>query len=405
MSSEPSPTQVDENYKLNFQKAIDLQNSGYFLEAEELYRSIIETTPTIGAVSNLGITLREQGKFEEALPFLVRAAASAPQNANHIYNLANGLASVGNIEQSEKAFRTALRIDPKHQLAALNLGHLLLSIGKYRDGFEFYENRIGLQDQGNSTPPKSATRWMGEPLKGKSILVQLEQGLGDQIMLSRFCRNLKALGCSHVSLACSPSLAPIFSPLADSIIPVDGPTEIPTHDYWVYSGSLPHLLQIDLNILNSEAYIKAPDLYRQKWRGFAKAGINIGLVTRGNPRHKSDRYRSIFETSSINSIINSGFNIINLDSPRGNFADTAAIIEQLDLIISVDTSIVHLSGAMGLPCWMMCSLAGVDWRWMRSGSNTPWYSSVKIYRQTRLNQWSEVADRICHDLYNIYGNR
>jgi len=389
---------ASEAYQRKFRAAEALHLQGDIGKAESLYRELLTEGPAVGVLGNLGVLLREGDRYEEALPFLLRAARAAPQNTRLLYNLANALADTGRSAEAEAAYRRVLQLDPQHALAQLNLGHLLLSIGRYTEAWPLYERRIGLSRQGNPTPPQRMPRWRGENLSGKSILVMLEQGLGDQIMFSRFCLDLKARGASRVSLACSPALSPLLAQLVDTIIPVHGPVEVPPHDYWTYAGSLPGQLGVTLETLSGAPYLRVPDPYRRAWAGAWPPGVNVGVVWRGNPHHERDRHRSMPERSLLSPLFACGANIIDMQDPQGDFADSAARFEQLDLLISVDTAPAHLAGALGRPCWILCPAIGLDWRWMRARADSAWYQTVRLYRQGAPGDWSGVIQQVAGDL-------
>lgn len=387
-----------DDFRARQDQAIALHRAGRLVDAETAYRALMAERLTVTVVGNLGSVLRALDRPDEAIPLLKMAADAAPNGAAEHFNLANGYRDAHRWIEAETAYRRAIALAPKDPWPRLNLGHLLLSLGQYEEGWKLYETRIGLEGQATKPLAVRFPMWRGEDLTGKSILLGHEQGFGDHIMFARFIGALRARGAVRIALICHESLAPLMRPLVDEIIVFTPRMEIFAFDYWSLPGSLPRYLGLTLRTLSGGDYLAAPAPYRETWGGFAGPGFNVGLVWHGNPRQVRDRYRSLPDPALLRPLRDCGADIIDLQEPRGDFGDTAAIVEQLDLVITVDTATAHLAGALGRPCWIMYPWAGTDWRWMWDRTDSPWYDSVRLYRQTTHGDWAGVIDSIAHDL-------
>lgn len=382
-----------------FETAYSLQREGRFTEALEIYQQLRKSHPTSAVLTNMGAVLLNLGRPHEAIAVLLRVVAARPELAGARYNLANGLDKLRLWPEAEAAFREALRLDPNLKEAQLNLARLLLGLGRYKEGWPLLEIRADIAGSGAVRPATSAPEWKGEPLEGKSIFICREQGYGDQIQFARFAPALKAMG-AEVSLACLPELAPLLAPLADSIVAigVESAVSIPRPDFWTFPQSIPARLGTTLETLPPAPYLEAPAAYRRKWDGFVPPGLNAGLVWKGNPRNSIDARRSLPSRAHLAPLEGLGVNLIDLQEPLGDFADLAAVIEQLDVLITVDTAPAHLAGALGKPCWILYPYEGTDWRWLWDRADSPWYGSVRIYRQPAPGDWGSILADVARDL-------
>lgn len=290
----------------------------------------------------------------------------------------------GNYEAATAALVQALQVRPDNQRAIAGLGMVLLGRGLYPQGWALYEARKSL----DPTPLDGAgvPEWDGAPLEGRRLLVWPEQGLGDEIQMARYVPLLRAAG--PVTLACSPPLARLFEQLGVAIFPrTDGAAPPPT-DLYVRNFSLPALLGTSLETIPPAPYLHAPS---DPKRG------GVGFVWRGDPTHANDARRSLPSPQLLAPLAEVA-ELVDLQTPRGDFLDTAARIQALDLVITVDTSMAHLAGALGVPCWVMLPGHGTDWRWLRGRTDSPWYPSLRLYRQTTPGDWSDVVARMRADL-------
>lgn len=254
--------------------------------------------------------------------------------------------------------------------------------------------------------------WRGEPLEGKRILIYAEQGLGDTL---QFCRYLPLLADrgAEVYFDCACSLAALLGSLrTNPILLVEPGGETHAADLYVPLLSLPAIFGTNLNSIPAErSYLRASPETRSGWRRrLAPLGrkLRVGFVSQGNPRYKNDRNRSIpaelFEPLSQVpgvALINLQFgrpvpassNALDLSSEIGDFANTAGLVEEMDLVISVDTSMAHLAGAIGKETWVLLSQAA-DWRWMRDRDDSPWYPDVRLFRQAESHDWTSVLHAV-----------
>ena len=375
------------------------------------------------AWSNLGNALRAVNRLEEALAAQRRALDLSPDLPRIHYNYGLTIRDAGDLKESENALRRAqlLGHDKPELRWDQSLTHLLK--GDLKKGFEAYENRWGLEDV-----PRLHTQipaWTGEPLEGRRLLVWAEQGLGDTI---QFCRYLTGREDDAILdprrddlvLEVQQPLARLLrnSPDFARVKIVERGRSLPEVDLQIPLLSLPYCFGTDLKSIPDHCpYLIAP----------AKTGhsvpprqnrLKVGIAWAGKPSHKNDRNRSIdlcqfaplFDLPNVDfhslqkgdataDIDEKGLGAIIRD--RGatfrDFADTAAVVRDMDLIISIDTSVAHLAGAMARPVWTLLPYAP-DWRWMMRRDDSPWYPSMTLFRQTSPGDWGEVFSRLRHAL-------
>lgn len=322
-----------------------------------------------------------------------QAAAAHPQRPEPYHYLGGALARRDAYVEAEAAYRRVLALSPDAAASVAALAVLLLARGCYPEGFRLWEARHAQPRLARPSLPQP--EWRGEPLARKKLLVWPEQGLGDQIMFARFIPVLQAQG-ADVTILCPPSLTRLLAAnLTAEVVTAAGAVEFPDPDFWVMTCSLAGRLGITSDSIPAEPYLHAlappPPL---------PAGFKIGLVTSGSPAHGNDRHRSL-PPGQAERLLKLPTIVVPLDPKHTgatDFADTAAIISGLDLVITVDTSVAHLAGAMGKPCWILLPAVDTDWRWMRKRADTPWYPSARLYRQPGPGRWSEVMDRVSADL-------
>ncbi|MEP7100181.1 MAG: tetratricopeptide repeat protein [Burkholderiales bacterium] len=411
-----------------------LQAHKRWSEAESHQRRALALSPQSAEIhSNLGNLLGERGDANEAEALLRRALVLDPARAATQHNLAVLLADQRRDAEAEPLFRRAIELRPGYPLARLGLSFLLLAQGRFEEGWPLHEARHdpALPDNGIAAPPLTLPAWRGEPLEGKAALVWPEQGLGDQIQFCRYASHLKARGAKTVTLVCQKPLQTLFESLGgvdrvvaadvvDNAFTVDDAT-LRAHDVWVFPLTLPMLLHTELATLPVSAppYLRAPPDRVAAWaaRVPRDAALNVGLVWRGNPLHDNDTDRSLPDLATLAPLWSvPGVRFVSLQPGRAalaanpppatqpllplghalrDFADTAAVLEAIDLLITVDTSIAHLAGALGKPCWVMLPWHKTDWRWLRDRDDSPWYpTSMRLFRQTRRGDWAGVVGRV-----------
>lgn len=400
-----------------------LMDAGRLAEAEECFRRASSNVPeTIEYRCNLGVVLYKLMRYAEAEDAYRDILRIKPDHDPTLDNLGCLLAELKRFDEAEEAFRRALSIAPDSPEARRDFGYTLLSIGRLADAWPLHEARFDsrLKDKKFivATPPVPFPQWRGEPLRGRSVLVWYEQGYGDEIQFARYIPLLKRRGAEHVSLMCTAPLRELFETLEglDEIYVAKDGVEVRSHDFWVLSMSLPFHFGTSLaNIPVEIPYLRASPERIERWRErLPRKGLRVGLVWKGNPKHKNDANRSLPSLETLASLwqvpgvsfvsLQKGAGeeeakhppesqrLIHLGSELENFADSAAIVSQLDLVISVDTALVHVAGALGKPCWVLLPRRGTDWRWMQQGSDSPWYpNGMRLFRQQTAGDWSAVV--------------
>lgn len=288
----------------------------------------------------------------------------------------------GRVAEAEKIYRA---LAPYYWRARDHLALLLLAEGRLEEGFELYEGRFSRPERRVEKPPLSFPEWTGGP--AGSLLVWPEQGLGDQMMFVRWVPELAARGV-EVSVVCPPALARLFAPLPARLIVQQGTVSIPRHDGWLTIGSAPFRCGASLQSLPRAPYLGAT-------AGGAGGG-GVGVCWRGDPRFAGNAARSL-SPEAAERLARLGRSLLPEDTGARDFMDTAEIIAGLDLVITVDTSIANLAGAMGKPCWVLLARP-CDWRWMREGDATPWYPSARLFRQPQAGDWTSVMDAVEREL-------
>lgn len=339
--------------------------------------------------------LRAADDLEGAARLYSLAAIEAPDDPEPHHHLGGIQVRQGRLDLAEAAYRRALERAPQADATARVLGVLLLSQGRYEEGFAYYEARHALPEMAKPALPFS--EWRGEAVVGKKVLIWPEQGLGDQIQFARFAPLLKAQG-ADVTLLCSKPLARLFSErLGVSVQAAEGDVTFPDPDFWVMACSLAARFGASVDEIPSQPYLtSASDVTK-----LAEAPkVRVGLVTRGNPAHANDANRSLppSDAARLRAMKATVIPLDPAETGARDFADTAAMVDQLDLVVCVDTAVAHLAGAMGKPCWVLIPIVETDWRWLRERSDSPWYPSLRLYRQDRPGDWSQAIDRIEADL-------
>ncbi len=431
-----------------------LGNLGRPEESIASYRCALEQRPEHhGACNNLGLAL-SQSRPGEALVLLQHAIRLRPGAVESHNNLGLAFAALGRFAEAEAAYHEALRLDPRHVEAHNNLGNACKEQGRFEEAFACYGLALALNPESASTQHNRALallqsgdyeqgwaayewrwrrknqkgrsfrqpRWQGQPLEGKSILLWCEQGLGDTIQFIRCARLVKERG-GRVLVECPGCLVPLLSSCAGIDQFVAEGAALPEFDVQCPLMSLPGVLGTTLSTVPGEVpYLHAEAERLRHWQARLKAlsCFKFGVVWQGNPQFQWDRFRSIplralaplAEVPGVR-LINlqkgpgkeqlrgNGFAVTELvdelDENGGAFLDTAAIMTGLDLVVTSDTATAHLAGALGVPVWVALS-AVADWRWLRDRDDTPWYPSMRLFRQTELGAWGPVFTRMAEQL-------
>jgi tetratricopeptide (TPR) repeat protein len=433
-----------------------LKSGGQPAEAEECFRQALCIQPNhVDALNNLGIGFREQKQFAEAADCHRQALRINPRDADAHYNLGCALAGLGELAEAalsyrqtlclkpdhadahsnlglaikdqgqpaeaEQHFRQAIRIDPNHKAARWNLSFARLMQGDLEGGWPDYELRWA--QPGMAPRSFQQPRWDGSPLDGKTILVYAEQGLGDTIQFLRYLPPVQQCGVK-VLFECQPRLEQLLTDALGAVMVVPAGAPLPPFDVQVPLVSLPGLFQTTLATIPAPVSHLDPDpALVERWRRELSpiSGFKTGIAWQGNPKHPADRYRSVslasFEAlarvpgvrlvslqkgpgADQLSSLAGRFPVLDLNDgldTTGAFIDTAAVMKSLDLIVTVDSALAHLAGTLGVPVWVALPVAP-DWRWLMERSDSPWYPTMRLFRQSRLGDWQEVFERIAADV-------
>ncbi|HEY9216410.1 MAG TPA: hypothetical protein VIO94_00065 [Phenylobacterium sp.] len=409
-----APTLNAAGVAANVLKAMDL--------AESFYRRALAIEPGfVATYNNLGLFLRTERRVVEAESVLHAGLRVQPDEPVICMAVANLLWLQERYVETEVAFRELIDRHPDDKEAQFRLGALLLSLGRFEEGWPLYEARHDPKRPGAPERVQFAfPQWRGEPLAGKSILVWLEQGFGDEIQFSRYFPLLKAAGAARVTVVCKPALEPLLATIegVDRLVPAEGSHSIEDHDYWSFLMSLPGAFGTTLeSVPNQVPYIHVPPERRTRWAGaIPDEGLRVGLVWKGNPFLANDAQRSVHDLATLRPLWDvPGVTFVSLQKGAGedeaasppadqpmldigskaqDFADSAAIMDQLDLVIAVDTAAAHLAGALGKPCFCLIPNEGMDFRWLTERSDSPWYPTMRLFRRGRAQSWDRAVGEL-----------
>jgi FkbM family methyltransferase len=392
-------------------------------QAEAAYRHAIALKPGDGAAyNNLGVLLQEALRLAEAEAAYRRCLELNPGFASAHGNLATLLQQLDRLPEAEAAYRRAIELKPDNTDSRLNLGLLLLSLGRYAEAWPYHEARYVPDTKVRRAmhPRLHCPQWQGESLAGKTLVVVTEQGYGDNIQFVRYAPLLKARGLARLTLVQTPVLTPLVETMDGVDEVISRVEEFSPHDYWCFPLSLPLHLGTTLEHLpDALPYLRALPERVERWQNrLPGAGLKVGLVWKGNPEHKNDAHRSLPGLSTLAPLWDipgitfvslqkgqdeeearrppPGQPLLHLGDEIADFADTAAIIAQLDLVITIDSAAAHLAGALGIPVWVLLPGSGTDWRWLRDRSDSPWYPGVmRLFRQPRQAQsWDSTVQEV-----------
>lgn len=442
-----------------------LVSMGKLVEAAARYRRCLELSPDlVVALNGFGRTLWELKRYGEAVVYLRQAVRLKPDYAEAHNNLGLALAERQEFHEAERSYERALKLDPRYVAAHTNLatcrgmqGHLaealaqydlamwlkpnalscrwnralaLLHLGRWEEGFREYEWRWKRPQTPMRAMPKPL--WGGSPLQDKTILVWMEQGLGDAIQFVRYTALLKRQGARVIAECAEPLVRVVASCRnIDELIHEGKP--LPDYDFHVPAMSLPWLTGTTLENVPAEVSYLGAEVERMKRWGQHLAAVTppdafkIGVAWAGNPHHQFDRYRStrLSELERLARVpgvrlfsLQRGPGAEQVAALRGRFpltelldpkipasegwADAAAIMKHLDLVVTVDTATAHLAGALGVRTWVALSTIS-DWRWLEHREDSPWYPTVRLFRQPRLGDWGHVFSAMASELSQLPG--
>jgi len=438
-----------------------LHEAGHLQEAAEIYRQTFALDPADHVIAtNLGACLSEVGEFDEAIAACEHALLLKPDHApawtnlgiifekqervEHAVaahrcavvadpayakghaNLAVALRNAGEIDEALAVSHRAIALDPEQPLAQYNHAHFLLMNGDFTDGFEAYRWRRRCRTLSDGDPNFTEPEWQGEPLDGRTLLLFAEYGLGDALHFVRYLPMAASQG-GKIVLQVQPALASLLRQLPDVTVIPRG-EKLPPFDLQLPLMSLPRVFGTTLDTIPADVPYLRPDPAKlSRWRTALAdvTALKVGVVWAGNAGHKGDRQRSLPAAAVLPRLVMPGVqlyslqkepraedapvlaalgrDIIDLAPALGDFADTAAAVAALDLVIAVDTSVAHLAGALGRPVWMLTPYA-LDWRWLRDREDSPWYPTMRLFRQRSPREWDDPLLRLSAALAVLAAN-
>ena len=399
-----------------FNRGIVLQDMRRTDEAMASYREAIARNPEHHqALTNLGLLLQGQGKTLQAIDCFDRAVAARPDYAEAYCNRGVAYQDILELDKAIESFDRAALANPDFVEAPWNKALVLLLKGDYGRGWPLYESRWRWNKFTTPTPNFSQPLWLGDAsIEGKTVLLHAEQGLGDTIQFCRYARLVKDRG-ARVVLRAQAALLPLLRQLdgVDEWVDANGP--LPQFDYHCPLMSLPLAFQTGLDTIPfAGGYLRAPSEALRTWSESLgpKAKLRVGLAWSGSPTHKNDHNRSIPleevlqqlpvgpEYVSLQRDVRSAdlaaldaSHLLHFGPQLRDFADTAALCELMDVVVSVDTSVAHLAGALGKPTCVLLPRVP-DWRWLLDRNTSPWYSRATLIRQGQTGGWQEPLQSI-----------
>ncbi|MGD0539960.1 MAG: tetratricopeptide repeat-containing glycosyltransferase family protein [Tepidisphaeraceae bacterium] len=391
-------------------------------EAIAAFTRTIELNPTVAsAYSNKGALLREKGRLEEAGSCFSRAIELDPKFPGSHNNLAILLYQEGKIDEAITAWRQAIALQPDFATAHLNLSHALLKVGQFTEGWEEFEWRLR-NPRADKDPRRARPQWDGSDPSGKTILFHAEGGNGDTLQFVRLVPPVAQRGAKLI-LECQPGLIPLLEamPGIDRIIPHGHP--LPEFDLQITLQGLPRVLGITLqNIPSDVPYVTPPADRVKRWadRLAGESKLRVGLFWAGSRTVKESqdvRTRSIDVFAPLAAVKGVkffslqkgeaagqsppiGMDWADFTSEINDFADTAALVQNLDLVFSIDSSVAHLAGALAKPVWVLLPFH-CDYRWLIDRGDSPWYPTMRLFRQSAANDWAAPVARMAQALRDL----
>jgi tetratricopeptide (TPR) repeat protein len=425
------------NYKVLANLGLALQDQGRLGEAAECYRMALKIQPDgFEAIMNLGVIFSDEGSFDEAMGWLVAAHQLRPDSADALQNIGMNLARLGRWDEAIVIYDEALRRDPESPQLHRNLAYALLASGNYERGWSEHEWRFKCPDYVGSRVNR--TFWNGDDFQGQKILLHAEQGFGDTLQFIRFAPMVKRRG-GKVVVQCPAPLLRLVARCDGVDMAVDASSFVPDCHIHAPMLSLPAIFGTTMATVPAQVpYLATDPMLVEHWRsllaralgiesdrgssatertarGAAANPFLIGIAWQGNPAHRADRWRS-FPLAQFSSLAELAgvrlvslqtehgldqlhacagrFAVTELNGPRrGDFTTTAAIMTHLDLVITPDTAVAHLAGGLGVRVWVGISSVS-DWRWPCGRDDTPWYPTMRLFRQTKFGDWDRVFRRM-----------
>jgi tetratricopeptide (TPR) repeat protein len=404
---------------------IVLDAMGKYEEALGCYQQALAIDKNnLDALNNLGVMYAKLFRFDDAIECYDRALAIKPDFVAALVNRGAAQAALGGREEALRSFKEALMIQPDDVQGNLQLGLCLLAMGQLEKGFTAYEWRWRDKTSGLVVRRLDFPRWVGgEDLTGKSVFVYAEQGLGDVIQFSRFALQLSELG-AKVTLEVSATALPLLAGMGEKITIVP-PGEIEkTFDFHSPLLSLPLALDVSMSQLGTKKpYLSSDSARTNYWSRELRARdkLLVGVCWRGNPRYKVDGLRSVTFGEFAPLMTIPGIRFVGLqkelsekeqklsgkldvEHPGADIYETASIVGALDLVISVDTMWAHWAAAIGRPTWVLLPQP-CHWVWFDKRTDSPWYPSVRLFRQAFTGQWKPVIQKVKRELSKLAASR
>jgi tetratricopeptide (TPR) repeat protein len=412
-----------DSYEAHSNLAAVLQSQGRLDEAVASFQAALRLRPDFAqAHFYLGNALQLQWRLDEAMRCFRESLRLQPEYAEAYNNLGNILKELGRPDEAVAAFSEALRLRPDFPEAHFHLGLTLLLIGRFEQGWAEYEGRrrcLGFKDRAFRRP-----LWDGAPLGGQPILLYAEQGLGDTLQFVRYASLVQERG-GHVVLECPPPLVPLLATCPGINRLVAHGSELPEFAAQASLLSLPGTLGTTLGTIPARVpYLHADPRRRHRWQQELQgaSAFNVGIAWQGNPQHPHDRIRSVpleqfaplAQVTGVRLVrlqrgpgsdqlsqLNGGWAVLDPgkwpEDPAEAWEETAALMSALDLVVTVDTALAHLAGAMAVPVWIALPRIP-DWRWLLNREDSPWYPTMRLFRQECPGDWYEVFARIAEAL-------
>ncbi len=385
---------------------------------------------------HLGLVMEQAARFDEARAYYHRVLQLEPRHRSAHVNLGVLLKYQCQFDAALAHFNEALAIDPTSRHARYNRGAVLLTLGKFVEGFRDYESRLDFPEFGIRRRPEPL--WDGTPLGDSSLVIHGEQGIGDMIQFVRYLPMVRAR-CQHVTLELPPLVLPLFRESGIENLTVQAPTNEPLpaagatpYDFQVPLLSLPRVFGTTVSTIpGGVPYLHAGEKREAQWQARMSVipGLKVGIVWQGRPTHRDDRYRSIplahfaplSEVRGVSllslqkghgsdqlPVFQQRFAAVDMqqfiDPRQDSLLEVAAIIKNLDLLITCDTSLGHLAGALGTPVWVALP-AFADWRWLRDRADTLWYPTMRLFRQQQQGVWEPVFAEMAVELNGLAERR
>jgi tetratricopeptide (TPR) repeat protein len=408
--------------------AVQHHREGRLAQAEQIYRQVLQVDrANVDALHLLGVIADHNGDYEMAVRYITHAIRLNGSYAPFHANLGEAYRKWGKITEALAAFRRALQLDPQLVEGHANRALPLLLMGDFAAGWPEYEWRWKLPE---FTPPAwPQPAWDGSSFAGRTIMLYPEQGLGDALQFIRYAPLVQARG-GTVIVVSPRNLIPILSTCAgvDRFVAREEP--LPQFDVHASLLSLPGIFHTDLTSIPADVpYLSVAEELVEAWRGVLAGDgrLRVGIFWQGNPGYRGDSYRSfrlsefaplagvagtrllsLQKGPGVEQLANAPFAVENLgsrlDEKGAAFCETAAVMKNLDLVVTSDTAIAHLAGALGVRVWVALSFAG-DWRWLQDRTDSPWYPTMRLFRQSQWADWPSVFGRMAAELSALVGDR